>query len=69
MCAQGIVVPPEQGPVSPGVSFSLKLRGEETGDSIMMFEETITGEYASPTSRQRRGGLRPERRGRLQDWR
>jgi quercetin dioxygenase-like cupin family protein len=43
MGAQGIVVQPGQGPVSPGVSFSLKLRGEETGDGIMMFEETITG--------------------------
>ena len=29
------VVPP------PGRSFSLKLRGGETGGSIMMFEETI----------------------------
>jgi quercetin dioxygenase-like cupin family protein len=38
-----IVGPPGQGPVSPGASFSLKLRREETGDSIMMFEETITG--------------------------
>src|SRR5437016_2155180 len=41
MAARGIVVPPDQGPVSPGRSFSLKLRGGETGDSIMMFEETI----------------------------
>ena len=35
------VVSPGQGPVSPGRSFSLKLRGGETGDSIMMFEETV----------------------------
>ena len=41
MDARGIVVPPDQGRVSPGRSFSLKLRGGETGDSIMMFEETI----------------------------
>src|SRR5689334_4322488 len=41
MDAQGIVVPPGPHPVSPGRSYSLKLRGEETGDSIMMFEETI----------------------------
>ena len=41
MDARGIVVPPDQGPVSPGRSFSLKLRGGETGDSIMMFEETV----------------------------
>jgi len=30
-----------QDPVSPGRIFSLKLRGGETGDSIMMFEETV----------------------------
>jgi quercetin dioxygenase-like cupin family protein len=30
-----------QDPVSPGRSISLKLRGGETGDSIMMFEETV----------------------------
>jgi quercetin dioxygenase-like cupin family protein len=41
MGARGIVVPPGQAPVSPGRSFALKLRGGETGDSIMMFEETI----------------------------
>ncbi len=44
MGAQGIVVQPGQGPVSsftPGRSIVLKLRGGETGDSIMMFEETI----------------------------
>src|SRR5882757_4075682 len=36
-----IVVPSGQAPGSPGRSFSLKQRGGETGDSIMMFEETI----------------------------
>jgi quercetin dioxygenase-like cupin family protein len=44
MTAQGIVVQPEQGPVlnyTPGRSIVLKLLGGETGDSIMMFEETI----------------------------
>src|SRR6266851_3757721 len=41
MGAQGIVVPPGQDPVSPGRSFALKLRGGETGNSIMMFEEIV----------------------------
>jgi quercetin dioxygenase-like cupin family protein len=41
MATQGIVVPPGQDQVSPSRSFSLKLRGGETGDSIMIFEETI----------------------------
>ena len=41
MDTSNIVVPPGQDPVSPGRSFSLKLRGGETGDSIMMFEETV----------------------------
>jgi len=41
MAAQGIVVPPTHEPSSPGRSFSLKLRGGETGNSIMMFEETV----------------------------
>ena len=43
MGAQGIVVQPGQGPVSsftPGRSIVLKLRGGETGNSIMIFEET-----------------------------
>ena len=43
MGAQGIVVQPGQDPVPPSASFSLKLRGEDTGGSIMVFEETITG--------------------------
>src|SRR5436853_7075782 len=41
MDTQGIVVPPRPGPASPVRSFSLKLRGGETGNSIMMFEETV----------------------------
>ena len=41
MDTRGIVVPPDQGPISPSRSFSLKLRGGETGDSIMVFEETV----------------------------
>jgi quercetin dioxygenase-like cupin family protein len=41
MGAHGIVVPPGQDSVSPGRSFSLKLLGGETGDRIMMFEETV----------------------------
>ena len=40
MDTPSIVVPPGRDPGSPGRSFSLKLRGGETGDSIMMFEET-----------------------------
>jgi quercetin dioxygenase-like cupin family protein len=40
MDTPSIGVPPGQDPMSPGRSFSLKLRGGETGDSIMMFEET-----------------------------
>src|ERR1700719_4581473 len=41
MDTPSIVVPPGRDPGSPGRSFSLKLRGGETGDSIMMFEETV----------------------------
>jgi quercetin dioxygenase-like cupin family protein len=41
MAAEGIVVPPTREPLSPDRSFSLKLRGGETGDSIMMFEEIV----------------------------
>jgi quercetin dioxygenase-like cupin family protein len=35
------VEPPAQDPGSPGRSSTLKLRGDETGDSIMMFEQTV----------------------------
>src|SRR5229473_3519896 len=41
MGTPNIVEPPGQDPVSPGRTFSLKLRGGETGDSIMLFEETV----------------------------
>jgi quercetin dioxygenase-like cupin family protein len=44
MGAQGIVVLPEEGQVSsmtPGRAIALKLLGGATGDSIMMFEETV----------------------------
>jgi len=41
MGTPNVAVPPGQGSISPGRSFSLKLRGGETGGSIMMFEETV----------------------------
>ncbi len=41
MDARGMVVLPGQGPVPPGRSVALKLLGAATGDSIMMFEETV----------------------------
>src|SRR5258706_5410323 len=44
MGAQGIVVQPGQGQMSsrtPGREFALKLLGGATGDSIMIFEETV----------------------------
>jgi quercetin dioxygenase-like cupin family protein len=41
MGTPNIPVPPRQDSTSPGRSFSLKLRGGETGGSIMMFEETV----------------------------
>jgi mannose-6-phosphate isomerase-like protein (cupin superfamily) len=41
MSTPNIVVPPRQNPVAPGRSYSVKLRGGETGDSIMMFEEIV----------------------------
>src|SRR6266446_3466378 len=43
MDAKGFVVPPHGGSVlsmAPGRSAALKLLGGETGDSIMLFEET-----------------------------
>jgi quercetin dioxygenase-like cupin family protein len=44
MSGQGIVVPPGEGRVSsftPGRSIIMKLLGGATGDSIMLFEETV----------------------------
>jgi quercetin dioxygenase-like cupin family protein len=46
MAAQGIVVQPGEGLVSsssttPGRSYALKLLGDATGDSIMLFEEAV----------------------------
>ena len=41
METSSIPVAPGPTATSPGRSFSLKLRGGETGDSIMMFEETV----------------------------
>src|SRR5229473_4935441 len=41
MGTPNIAVPPGQDSTSPGRSFSLKLRGGETGGSIMMFEQTV----------------------------
>jgi len=44
MGAQGIVVPPGEGLVrsqTSGRSYALKLLGGATGDSIMLFEETV----------------------------
>ena len=41
MDTSSIPVAPGPAPTSPGRSFALKLLGGETGDSIMMFEETV----------------------------
>ena len=41
MSTPNIAVPPGQDPASSGRSFSLKLRGDETGGSIFMFEEVL----------------------------
>ncbi len=41
MGTPNLAVPPGQDTISPGRTFSLKLRGGETGGSIMMFEETV----------------------------
>jgi quercetin dioxygenase-like cupin family protein len=51
MGGQGFVVPPGEGPVwdmSPGRSAALKLVGAETGESIMMFEETAPAGTETP---------------------
>ena len=45
--------PPEPDPVSSGRSFSLKLRGGETGGSIMVFEETVPAGTKSTFHRHR----------------
>jgi hypothetical protein len=46
--AKGFVVPAGGGrhfaSPTPGRSFAMKLLGRETGESIMMFEETLTSE-------------------------
>ena len=52
MDAQGIVVLPGQGQVSstsPGRAFALKLLGGATGDSIMLFEETVPAGPRAPS--------------------
>ena len=44
MSAQGIVVPPGEGTVqsfTPGRAIVTKLRCDDTGDSMMVFEETV----------------------------
>ena len=41
MDTRNAAAPPGQDAAPPGRSFSLRLRGAETGDSIMMFEETV----------------------------
>ena len=71
MVKEGLIVPPGGGSIlsmAPGRSAALKLLGGETGDSIMLFEETApagteTTFHLQP--RQRRGGLRTERRNHL----
>src|SRR5271163_3901029 len=41
MTGTDIVVPPGRNSAPAGRSTSLKLRGGETGESVMMFEETL----------------------------
>lgn len=41
MDTPNFAVPPGQNQLTPGRSSSLKLRGDETGDSVMMFEQTV----------------------------
>ena len=41
MSTPSIAVPPGRDSASPGRSFSLKLRGSETGGSVFMFEEVL----------------------------
>ena len=43
MDAKGLIIPPSGGSIlsmAPGRSAALKLLGGDTGDSIMLFEET-----------------------------
>ena len=47
MDTPSIAVTPGQDPTPPARSFSLKLRGSETGDSIMMFESTASAGTSS----------------------
>ena len=52
--AKGFVVPTGGGKhfasPTPGRCFAMKLLGRETGESIMMFEETGTRRYREPLS-------------------
>lgn len=41
MDTPSVAAAPGQAPTSPGRTFSLKLRGGETGGSLMMFEQTM----------------------------
>ena len=71
MDAKGFVVPPGGGSIlsmAPGRSAALKLLGGDTGDSVMLFEETApagteTTFHLPP--RHRRGGYVTERRNHL----
>jgi hypothetical protein len=75
MDTRGFVVPPGGGSVlsmASGRSAALKLLGRDTGDSVMLFEETAPVEHRHdlpPSPCQRRGGLGPQRRNHLQNRR
>jgi hypothetical protein len=74
MDAKGFVIPSGGGSVlsmAPGRSAALKLLGRDTGDSIMLFEETAPAgtETRFHLHRDSDEGLRVERRNNLQDWR
>ena len=52
MDAKGFVVPPGGGSIlsmAPGRSAALKLLGGDTGDSIMLFEETAPAGTETPS--------------------
>ena len=53
MGTPNIAVPAGQDSTSPSPSFSLKLRGGETGGSIMMFEKTVPAGTKSTFHRHR----------------